>query len=220
MTTSRRDFLNRTMVWSLSCTWLGTSISAWAQATPLLLNYQGRLTDAGGVPRNGSFPMVFELVDAGGASLGWTETHPSVAVNNGFFSVLLGSVTAMPSTLFQGEPTDTYGPVRFLRVTVSGEVLSPNIRIVGSALAAANMVGPTGAAGLQGPTGPAGPAGYTGPTGPTGEVGPVGPTGETGAEGETGPTGEIGPTGDTGPEGETGPTGEVGAMDMIRSTLT
>lgn len=216
MTTSRRVFLNRTMVWSLSCTWLGTSLGAWAQSAPLLLNYQGRLTDAGGIPRNGSFQMIFELVDGGGAALGWTETHSSVAVNNGFFSVLLGSVTPMPSSLFQGDPIDTYGPVRFLRVTVDGEVLSPNIRIVGSALAAANMVGPTGPIGATGPTGPTGPTGLTGPQGPQGPqgemgpTGPVGPTGPQGSQGVQGPQGYEGPTGITGPQGEEGSQGPVG----------
>ena len=45
MATSRRDFLGRSLVWTLSTTWVGASLDAWGQAAPMLLNYQGRLTD-------------------------------------------------------------------------------------------------------------------------------------------------------------------------------
>jgi hypothetical protein len=103
---------------------------------PMLLNYQGRLTDSTGAPENGKFTMDFAVFDAeiGGNQLPvgspWSETHPSVEVVNGVFNVPLGSVTALPPTLFTGGPSDAAGPLRFLEVTVNGQVLSPRRRVV------------------------------------------------------------------------------------------
>jgi len=107
---------------------------------PNLLNYQGRLTDASGNPKNGTFTMQFAVYDAetGGNQLPsgtpWGETQ-SVTVTNGVFNVLLGSVAALPGDLFEGGPSDTSGPLRFLQVTVEGETLSPRRRIVSVAYA-------------------------------------------------------------------------------------
>jgi len=205
---TRRDFLKRSVVWTIGTTWVGSALDALAQA-PQLLNYQGRLTDANGAPRNGSFPMSFAIL---GGTSSWSEAQ-TVNVANGFFSVLLGSVTPFPADLFTSGQTDAYGPVRFLEVTVSGETLSPNIRIVSAAWAIGTVAGPkgdTGDAGPTGPTGPAGPTGFVGPTGPTGSAG-FGPTGPAGAFGPTGPTGAAG-FGPTGPTGPVGPTGTQGII--------
>jgi hypothetical protein len=196
---SRRDFIKTSIVWTLGTTWVGAAAQAFGQA-PQLLNYQGRLTNPAGQPRNGSFPMTFTIL--GGPS-GWTEAQ-NVNVSNGFFSVLLGSVTPFPADLFLGGSSDSFGPVRMLRVTVSGETLTPDIRIVSAAWAIGTVAGPTG------PTGPSGAPGSTGPTGPTGPIGPLGSTGPTGAAGTTGPAGFPGPTGPTGPVGSTGPQGPAG----------
>lgn len=219
---SRRDFLKNSIVWTIGTTWVGAAAQAFAQAPPLL-NYQGRLTNPQGQPRNGSFAMTFTIL--GGPS-GWSEAQ-NVNVSNGFFSVLLGSVTPFPADFFLGGTVDGFGPVRMLRVTVNGETLTPDIRIVSAAWAIGTVAGPTGPigpvgatgapgatgpAGLPGPTGPTGPVGFTGPTGPTGPgLQPTGPTGETGATGPTGETGPTGPTGATGATGPTGPTGATGA---------
>jgi len=209
---ARRDFLKRTLVWTVGTTWVGVAGAPRAQSAPQLLNYQGRLTDAAGTPRNGSFAMSFAIL--GGPS-SWSEAQ-TIAVTNGFFSVLLGSVTPFPADLFTGGATDSYGPVRHLQVSVGGETLSPNIRIVSAAWAigtVAGPTGPTGAAGLSGATGipgPSGPTGIVGPTGPTGPTGPGGLSGPTGSTGLTGPTGFTGSTGSTGPTGLTGPTGFIG----------
>jgi hypothetical protein len=111
---------------------------------PNLLNYQGRLTDPSGNPKNGTFTMQFAVYDAesGGNQLPsgspWSETQ-SVTVTNGVFNVLLGSVTALPTNLFEGGPSDASGPLRFLQVTVSGEALAPRRRI---SSAAYSMNGP------------------------------------------------------------------------------
>jgi hypothetical protein len=56
-----------------------------------------------------------------------------VTVTNGVFNVLLGSVVVLPPELFQGGSSDASGPLRFLQVTVSGEVLAPRRRIASAA---------------------------------------------------------------------------------------
>jgi hypothetical protein len=58
--------------------------------------------DAAGNPLTGSYNMTFALYDAatGGAPL-WTEAQ-SVNASAGVFSVLLGSVTPIPSSIFGG----------------------------------------------------------------------------------------------------------------------
>ncbi|MDX2168192.1 MAG: hypothetical protein SF182_14045, partial [Deltaproteobacteria bacterium] len=231
---SRRRFILETIGVSLSFSKLFGIARAAAADVPNLINYQGRLTDPSGVPKNGSFTMKFTVVDGGGSSLGWTETQ-TVAVEDGFFNVQLGSVTPFPSGLFTGAPSDSYGPLRYLQVMVNGETLVPNRRITSAAYSltvepgpagpsgatgATGPTGPTGASGLTGasggtgptgPTGASGSAGSTGPTGPTGASGPTGPTGDAGLTGATGPTGPTGGTGFTGPTGPTGDAGLTGA---------
>lgn len=221
MSSSRRDFLQRLVMRTLSLSWVGASFTSWSQSVPMLLNYQGQLTSASGTAITGSYTMAFRMVDASGNALGWTETQNSVAVSNGFFAVQLGSASALSASLLQGPPTDSFGPVRYLEVTVNGELLAPNVRILGSAWAIAAPQGATGAAGATGPiglTGGVGPTGSQGLQGPTGVQGIAGPTGgtaglvgPTGSQGLQGPTGYTGPTGDTGPTGSTGYTGSRGA---------
>ena len=109
-------------------------VGSAAAHAPLLLNYQGRLTDAAGQPRSGGFTMTFAFFDAvtGGTKLPepapWEETQ-AVQVVNGVFNVLLGSATPLPSALFLGGPSDQHGVLRFLQVTVNGEIQSPRTRI-------------------------------------------------------------------------------------------
>ena len=68
---------------------LGLSVTAFA-AVPRLINYQGRLTDAGDTPLEGSFDITFRIYDAqSGGNLLWEETQ-SVLIQKGVFSVLLG----------------------------------------------------------------------------------------------------------------------------------
>lgn len=70
--------------------------------TPQLLNYQGRLTDDAGIPLSGAYDLNFSLYNVGsGGSPQWTETHTSVSVAEGQFSVLLGSVNPFPEDLFE-----------------------------------------------------------------------------------------------------------------------
>ena len=68
-------------------------------ASSNLIAYQGRLTDATGVPLTGSYAMIFALYDVptGGAAL-WSESR-IVAATDGVFSVMLGEVTPIPASI-------------------------------------------------------------------------------------------------------------------------
>ncbi|WP_018232550.1 collagen-like protein [Thioalkalivibrio thiocyanodenitrificans] len=193
---TRRSFLTRGVALTISIGGLASAMRSLASTVPMVLTYQGFLTGSDGAARTGNFEMAFRIVDGTGNPLPsldpWKELHPSVAVQGGFFSVHLGSVTPFPTGLFGSGPSDTFGYAHYLEVTVEGETLSPNLRITGSAFAAQGTVGPTG------PTGPVGEPGPTGPTGAMGEPGPTGPTGPAGEEGSEGEEGPIGPTGDEG----------------------
>ncbi|MCA9333292.1 hypothetical protein KDA00_05475, partial [Candidatus Saccharibacteria bacterium] len=69
-------------------------------ATSDTLNFQGRLlTSSGGLVADGSYNIVFTIYDD--ATVGtsqWTETQ-SVSVQNGYFSVYLGSVTPFSASV-------------------------------------------------------------------------------------------------------------------------
>jgi len=180
---------------------------------PNAINYQGRLTDASGLPQNGTFQMTFRIFDhptagAPPATLLWQQGPQDVELVNGFFSVDLENLC---EDIFLGAPTDASGPLRYLEVQVGAETLSPRHRITSAAYSLVVEPGPTGPTGPVGPNGPTGPAGPTGPTGPSGgSSGPSGPSGPTGGTGPTGPPGGTGPTGGTGPIGPPGGTGPTG----------
>ncbi|HEC79577.1 MAG TPA: hypothetical protein ENI34_10655, partial [candidate division WOR-3 bacterium] len=94
------------------------------RSVPQLLNYQGYLTDTLQIPLDDTLDMVFKIYDAssGGNEL-WNETQTGVIIERGVFSVLLGSVNAIPDSVF------TVDTARWLELTVGGEVLSPRTRI-------------------------------------------------------------------------------------------
>ncbi len=69
---------------------------------PSTMGYQGLLTDGGGNPLpSGPHALAFSIYDvaSGGTAL-WTESHASVPVTNGGFSVMLGSVNSLVSVPF------------------------------------------------------------------------------------------------------------------------
>jgi hypothetical protein len=78
-----------------------------------------------------------------GGTSSWSESQ-TVNVANGFFSVLLGSVTPFPADLFASGQTDAFGPLRYLRVSVNGEMLSPDIGIVSAPWGISTVAGPAG----------------------------------------------------------------------------
>jgi len=94
---------------------------------PHLINYQGRLTDTGGIPLNGSYNLTFRIYDAETAgNLLWEETQTGVVINKGIFAVLLGSVTNL--NLAFDKPY-------FLEIKVGNEVMSPRQRIASTGYA-------------------------------------------------------------------------------------
>jgi len=109
--------------------------------SPRMLNYQGYLTDTLGNPiTNPSVSMTFSIYDALSAgNLKWNETQNTVSVNKGIFSVLLGSVTIIPDSIFNNSA------IRYLQLTVAGQVLSPRTRIVSSAYAISSTYADTAA---------------------------------------------------------------------------
>ena len=86
-----------------------TTISGLAQQIP----FQGRLLD-NDRPFNGTATLVFSI-----ASPAWTETKSDIPVVDGYYSVVLGSTTALPDALFGASPEV------ILNVTVNGEALAP-----------------------------------------------------------------------------------------------
>jgi hypothetical protein len=97
---------------------------------PPLIGYQGRLTDAANNPLSGDYDMRFCLyaVPTGGSSL-WCEIHAAVndtaiPVDYGVFSVMLGSVTPIPESVF--DEAELY-----LGVKVEGDAeMTPRRRVV------------------------------------------------------------------------------------------
>ena len=95
------------------------------------ISYQGRLTDAAGVPLVGPVTVALHLHESegpGGAPL-YSEAHASVALDaNGVFQVWLGEGTpsagAYEPSLFQDSP-------RYLEVVVNGATLAPR-QLLGS----------------------------------------------------------------------------------------
>ncbi len=95
-------------------------------AVPGMINYQGTLTDDGGMVLDTTVAMTFTIYydSTGGASI-WNETQLSVMVTDGIFNVLLGSVNPLTEGLFGGSPS------RWLGVQVGGDPeLVPRQRIV------------------------------------------------------------------------------------------
>jgi len=68
----------------------------YAGSPPRTMNYQGYLTNSSGSPMNGTVIMNFCIYDAPtGGDMLWNETHNSVTVEKGIFSVILGESTPL-----------------------------------------------------------------------------------------------------------------------------
>jgi hypothetical protein len=84
------------------------------------INYQGRLANSAGDPISDTVAMQFSFYDsdASGTLLWGPETHPTVEVAEGLFSVALGQLSG-------GIPTSVLSGDIWLEITVDGETLSP-----------------------------------------------------------------------------------------------
>ncbi|MFY0599770.1 MAG: tail fiber domain-containing protein [Cyclobacteriaceae bacterium] len=83
--------------------------ASFAQKIP----FQGKLTSDGN-PVTGSREFIFTISESG-----WEETHADVAILDGYYAVILGSITPLPFGLF-----DQVDQVE-LGISVNGTVLSP-----------------------------------------------------------------------------------------------
>src|SRR5580693_6635108 len=72
-------------------------------AVPQGLTEQGRLFDSSGNPLSATLSLTFSIYagPSGGTAI-WTETQPSVPLDQGYFSVELGSVTPIPGAVWTG----------------------------------------------------------------------------------------------------------------------
>jgi len=96
-------------------------------AVPHLINYQGRLTDSGGVPLNGTYSLTFRIYDAETAgSLLWEEIQSGAVIQKGIFNILLGSVTNLNLA---------FDKQYYLEIKVGSEVMSPRQRITSAGYA-------------------------------------------------------------------------------------
>ena len=219
---------------------LMAGLSAHAAGIPQQVSYQGYLTNAANQPvSNGTVQMVFKLYDAAtGGNLLWSETQPTVAVANGIFNVVLGSLTplALPfdKQYYLGVTVGTDAEMtqrQALKATpyaLNAAALSSSATVnasqitgvYGTATTSGSVVfvDASGKLGTTGGTIPTGPQGPAGPAGPQGPQGVAGPTGATGATGSAGPAGPQGATGATGPQGPAGPNAPTGNIDMQNST--
>ena len=113
-----RNFLTLAIV-------LIAAISSAKAAVPQLINYQGVLADSTGAGLDTTVSMVFTIYDGPSAGVSvWTETQPVVTVSAGLFNVLLGSVTPILDTVFNGT-------TRYLGIAVAGDPeISPRIALV------------------------------------------------------------------------------------------
>jgi hypothetical protein len=77
-------------------------ISTALADVPRMINYQGKLTTPQGALIDTTVRMTFAIypVSIEGTPL-WVETHNSVVVEKGIFSILLGSITSIPSQVFE-----------------------------------------------------------------------------------------------------------------------
>ncbi len=206
--------------------------SAWA--VPQMVNFQGRLTDSYGAPLNGAADVTFSIYDASsGGNLLWQESHAGLAVDNGLFHTLLGSLTPLDtSTVFTGadrwlevqvgtddpmQPRQQITSVAYsMRAGEADSALSaddvPGKEITPSSITIDGVGQVIDSAGqwVGNPTGLQGPQGDVGPQGPQGLQGDTGPQGPQGLQGETGPQGPQGLQGDTGPQGPQGLQGDTG----------
>ncbi|MBI4957494.1 MAG: collagen-like protein [Myxococcales bacterium] len=229
-------------VWSASVALATTGLALTAGAqVPESVTQQGRLYDSGGNPINGPLDVVFAIYDSAGAATSiWSETH-TITFDDGYFSVTLGTTTALDTTVLDGgvrylgikvdndpemSPRAAVHsvPYAILAGDVTGDIHPSSVVVNGTTVidGTGHWVGsPTGLVGPTGPAGSDGAAGAVGPAGATGAIGPTGPAGVTGAVGPTGPagaTGAVGPAGATGAVGPTGPAGATGSNGALGPT--
>jgi hypothetical protein len=88
-----------------------------SQGVPSAITYQGKLTNASGVPLEGNYNLTFKFYTGGGALL-WTSPVIPVTASNGLFST---RIEPIPSSVFAGDDV-------WLETVVAGTVLTPKVK--------------------------------------------------------------------------------------------
>lgn len=93
-----------------------TVSSGMAQEVPQQISYQGKLME-NGQPVTGTRTFIF-TIDT------WTETHTDIPIEDGLYSVQLGSINPIPFEIFTDNATAT------LQISVDGTLLEPTTDIL------------------------------------------------------------------------------------------
>jgi hypothetical protein len=89
--------------WIIVCVFVMFWPSLLFGVIPQSISYQGRLTNSVGVQLDTTVTLDFTIYkDSLGTLDIWSETHPGVVIKDGLFQVLLGSVTPLSETVFDG----------------------------------------------------------------------------------------------------------------------
>lgn len=122
-----------------------------AAGVPQMINYQGRLTDASGMALDTTVSITFAIYDdSTGGTVKWSEVHSAVTVTKGLFNVLLGGVSPVPDTVFNG-------PDRYLGITIdSNPEINPRTQLITVPYAYRAYHADTAAVSLSGPSGQGG----------------------------------------------------------------
>lgn len=223
---------------------LALSSAAAGEDPPTVLEYQGRLTDTGGVAVNQSNLQVrIRLYDlpTGGIQL-WEELLQGAEapdVVDGLVHFRIGETAPLQAFYFEdyqdlwlgitfGDDEEAVPRMKLASVPwavrsrtacnaddVADKDITPNTVTVNGQLVIDSTGAWVGQGGLAGPAGPTGPTGPIGPVGPIGPAGPIGPVGAQGPEGPVGQTGAQGPQGPTGQTGAQGPAGTAGPVGPV-----
>jgi hypothetical protein len=98
-------------------------------ASPRLINFQGRLTDASGTPLAGQYAIVFKLWDAPNAGTSCYAETQTVSVNAGLFNATIGSVTPISTTC-------TFSATTYLELQVGADpAMTPRLSLSPAAYA-------------------------------------------------------------------------------------
>jgi hypothetical protein len=187
--------------------------AAWAGTVPARLTEQGRLfRKDNGMPMTGMVALTFSIYSAPSGGTAVFQEMFNVTLDEGYFSVQLGSSKPLPSALWDGSPKyiglkvaddsemtpreemdsvpyaivaqDAVGDIHPSTVTVGGKlIIDTNGRWVGDTTGLQGPKGDPGSPGAKGDPGSPGAKGDPGSPGAKGDPGSPGAKGDPGAPG-------------------------------------